>query len=247
MRFGRAFQRLLEDIVNADPRFGPVYLCKVDISDGFYCVWLQAEDILKLGVSFPAESNGEHLVAFPLVLPMGWVSSPPYFCAHTETVADVANEHIMRGVRLPPHHLDSLAGMMPPLEEFPSRHHNLHTTPTPPITDTQLPNRRPLGRFEVYIDDFCGVVQGGAKCQRRVRRILFDTLDRVFQPLEPGDHSYHAEPASAKKLLKEDGAWAMRKHILGWLVDTVASTLELLPHCRLRLHELLDEIPLMQQ
>jgi hypothetical protein len=38
MRFGRAFQRLLEDIVNADPRFGPVYLCKVDISDGFYAV-----------------------------------------------------------------------------------------------------------------------------------------------------------------------------------------------------------------
>ena len=81
MRFGRAFQRLLEDIINADPRFGPVYLCKVDISDGFYRVWLRAEDIPKLGVTYPSERPGEHLVAFPLVLRMGWVSSPPYFLA----------------------------------------------------------------------------------------------------------------------------------------------------------------------
>jgi hypothetical protein len=32
------------------------------------------------------------LVAFPLVLPMGWVSSPPFFCSLTESVADVAND-----------------------------------------------------------------------------------------------------------------------------------------------------------
>jgi hypothetical protein len=76
---------------------------------------------------------------------------------------------------------------------------------------------------------------------------LFDTLDRVFRPLEPGDHPYHVEPASTKKLLKGDGAWAMCKHILGWLVDTVASTLKLPPHHRVRLQELLDKIPPMQQ
>lgn len=35
MRFGQAFQCLIEDIVDADPRFGPVHLCKVDTSDGF--------------------------------------------------------------------------------------------------------------------------------------------------------------------------------------------------------------------
>jgi hypothetical protein len=120
MHFGWAFQRLLEDIVNADPHFGPVYLCKVDILDGFYRVWLWTEDIPKLGVSFPAENNGKHLVAFPLVLLMGWVSSPPYFCAHTETVADVTSKHIMHGARPPPHCLDSLADTMLPPEEVPT-------------------------------------------------------------------------------------------------------------------------------
>ena len=32
MRFGRVFQCLLEDIMNTDLWFGPVFLCKVDIS-----------------------------------------------------------------------------------------------------------------------------------------------------------------------------------------------------------------------
>jgi hypothetical protein len=83
--------------VNADPWFGPVYLCKIEISDGFYHVWLCADDILKLGVAFPVGQAGEHLVAFLLVLPMGWVSSLPYFCAHTKTITDVTNERIMQG------------------------------------------------------------------------------------------------------------------------------------------------------
>jgi hypothetical protein len=149
--------------VNADPRFGPVYFCKVDISDGFYCVWLRANDIPKLGVAFPSEHVGEHLVAFPLVLPMGWVSSPPYFCAHTETVADVTNERIMQGAQPPPHRLDRLADMTPPSDSAPCLSGATDATPVPPPITTLQPGRRPLGHFEVYIDDFCGVAQGGAK------------------------------------------------------------------------------------
>jgi hypothetical protein len=119
--------------------------------------------------------------------------------------------------------------------------------PVPPPITTLQPGRRPLGHFEVYIDDFCGVAQGGAKRRCRICRILFDTLERVFRPLVPEDHFHRSEPASVKKLLKGDGVWATRKHILGWLVDTVESTLELPLHCRERLQELLDEIPLLQK
>ena len=37
MQFGKALQRVMQTIVNADPRFGPVTkLGKIDISDGFY-------------------------------------------------------------------------------------------------------------------------------------------------------------------------------------------------------------------
>ena len=40
MQFGRALQRVIARVVHADPRYGPVYLSKIDIADGFYRVWL---------------------------------------------------------------------------------------------------------------------------------------------------------------------------------------------------------------
>jgi hypothetical protein len=43
MQFGTALQRIIEDIANADPRWGPVYLCKVDIADGFYRIGVRIE------------------------------------------------------------------------------------------------------------------------------------------------------------------------------------------------------------
>jgi hypothetical protein len=90
MQFGTALQRAIENIVNANPRFGPVQVCKVDIADGFYRIEVRPADIPKLGVIIPSQTEDqEQLIAFPLVLPMGWKNSPPYFCAITETVADV--------------------------------------------------------------------------------------------------------------------------------------------------------------
>jgi hypothetical protein len=94
MQFGRALQRILQTILNANPRYGPVFLIKVDIADGFYRVWVNSSDIPKLGVIFPTLPNSEPLVAFPLVLPMGWTESPPYFCAATETFVDLANQQV---------------------------------------------------------------------------------------------------------------------------------------------------------
>ena len=41
MQFGRALERLIHSIVFANPHHGPVHLKKVDMSDGFYRVWLQ--------------------------------------------------------------------------------------------------------------------------------------------------------------------------------------------------------------
>ncbi|KAL7524574.1 hypothetical protein ACHAWF_001002 [Thalassiosira exigua] len=35
MQFGRALQRILQRIYDADPLHGPIHMMKVDISDGF--------------------------------------------------------------------------------------------------------------------------------------------------------------------------------------------------------------------
>ena len=109
MQFGHALDRILREILLADPTHGPVYLIKIDISDGFYRIALNIDDIPKLGVVFPTLPGEEPLVAFPLVLPMGWSNSPPIFSTATETIADLANERLTSNVDMPPHHLDDLA------------------------------------------------------------------------------------------------------------------------------------------
>ena len=91
MQFVHALQRILQRMYNADPRHGPIYMIKVDIADGFYCVGLAPKGVPSLWVCLPPGPDGKTLVAFPLVLPMGWVESPPQFCAVTETVADLSN------------------------------------------------------------------------------------------------------------------------------------------------------------
>jgi hypothetical protein len=63
-------------------------MIKLDLSDGFYRIGLIVDDIPKLGVIFPTLPGEEPLIAFPLVLPMGWKNSPPIFCTATETIAD---------------------------------------------------------------------------------------------------------------------------------------------------------------
>jgi hypothetical protein len=280
MQFGKALDRLLFRIRHANPKYGPVYMNKVDISDGFYRVWLAAESAPKLAVVLPCRPGEEPLIAIPLTLPMGWIESPPAFCAVTETVADVANWRLPLQYA-PPHRLEQFADT-PAAEgsesagEFPGRDArgeaapastppdeaafpsvcSLHdSTPSaaevppldeetpfsfpadirmpPPLPVLGVPSTQPLSLplsyTDVYVDDFCNLIQGNANRRRVARRILFHTIDDILRPLDP-NHEFHQEPISVKKLLKGDGNWSTCKVMLGWLIDTVRQTLELPPH-----------------
>ena len=110
MQFGHALQQILQRMYDADPRHRPIYMMKVDIVDGFYRVVLAPEDVPSLGVCLPPGPDRKTLVAFHLVLPMGWVESPPQFCAVTETVADLANTALREKTQRlrTPHRLDQV-------------------------------------------------------------------------------------------------------------------------------------------
>ena len=110
MQFGRALERVLRKIRRANRRYGPTFMIKVDIADGFYRLFVSTQTTSSLGVVFPHYEDEEPLVAFPLVLPMGWVGSPPFFCALTETATDLANRRLQDGGWTPPkHHLSAIA------------------------------------------------------------------------------------------------------------------------------------------
>ncbi len=71
MHFGRSLERILREILFTNPAHGPVQMIKLDISDGFYRIGLNIDNIPKLGVVFPTLPGDEPLIAFPLVLPIG--------------------------------------------------------------------------------------------------------------------------------------------------------------------------------
>ena len=91
MQFGHALDQITRDLILANPALSPVQILKLDISDGFYQVNLSIDDVPKLGVAFLTKPGKPKLVAFPLVLPMGWKNSLPICSAATETIADLAN------------------------------------------------------------------------------------------------------------------------------------------------------------
>ena len=188
MQFGKALERVLHKIQSADPRHGPVYLCKIDVADGFYRVDLEAATAPTLAVILPHRAEVPPLVAIPLSLPMGWVESPPYFCAASETIADITNRDIHK--RFPPHRLDAVADTPPPPQLTPDQCpiNLLPSTPQPtdaPREPASEARPRPkLAYVDVYVDDFLGLCQGGRRERTRVRRVLLNAIDQVLAPLD---------------------------------------------------------------
>ena len=137
MQFGRALERVLRKIRNANRRFGPTYMIKVDIADGFYRLFVAASTTAALGVVFPHHQDEEPLIAFPLVLPMGWVGSPPFFCSLTETSTDLANRRLQDKSWDPQtHRLSTIADAATNFKPVPRR--------PPPRTSTGCPGHAAL-------------------------------------------------------------------------------------------------------
>ncbi len=265
MQFGHALDRYLRELLLADPANGPLYMLKLDISDGFYRVALAPQDIPKLGVVFPTREGEEPLVAFPLVLPMGWKNSPPIFSAATETAADLANHTLQHQPSQPPHPLDAQAASMDERilssPHYAPQHHqrtsttestttstnNRFVTSAPACRDPCLPKRQdPVSYVDVFVDDFISICQGNTS-KSQVRKALLHAVDKVFRPNDNKDNTFRREPVSIKKLKQGDCSWHTNKLILGWIINTVAMTISLPAHRQQRLADILASIPKSQK
>jgi hypothetical protein len=249
MQFGHALERILREILLANPAHGPVLLNKTDLSDGFYRMDLNSEDAPKLGVAFPTKEGAEPMVAVPLVLPMGWKNSPPAFSTATETIADLANQRLRRPDYHPPNHpLDQMAADVPlPVHAAQSLAPAAGVAVEIPTSrDPSLPTTgKPLEYVDVFVDDFVSL--GQSPNTRRVRKTLLHSIDHVFRPVTDDDSPFRREPVSLKKLRKGDCSWDTVKLVLGWIVDTVSMTIHLPPHRIDRLWEILNSIPKSQK
>lgn len=113
MQFRGTLQHFLQHLIYANPVYGPPLMAKIDLADGYYRVPLSPTATLQLTVILPADDSSDHLIGIPLSLPMGWGQSPPFFCAFTETGADLANAHTQEATIWPQHPLETATQTLP--------------------------------------------------------------------------------------------------------------------------------------
>ena len=141
-------------------------------------------------------------ICIDLVLPMGWVDSPKFFCAFLETLTDVANALVDSEIPVPSYKA---------ISDIPS------IDPGPPQTPESLTH------IDCYMDDVISVVQGGPDRQHRV----FDDTVCAIKWLFPSLPGELKDSVSVQKLVAGEGDWTCVKEVLGWILDTEAGTFTL--------------------
>jgi hypothetical protein len=207
MQFGTAFPRLMQCLVYCDRDYSPPLMAKLDLADGYYPVPLSPLASLELAVVLPGDGLHDKLVGIPLSLPMGWTHSPPYFCAFTETVTDVANASLQHP-SLPHHPLEQTLQLQAVPRE---------STFTPealqPVGQSSLP---PLATIDVYLDDFMALAQPPR--HTNTMRSLLHAVDSIFYDTPP--HMTRCLIISEAKITKGNATWSTQKTLLGWNINT---------------------------
>jgi len=143
---------------------------KINLVDGYYRVPLSAQAALALVVILPPDVSYDPapLLGTPLSLPMGWSESPPYFCAFTETCADLANtvtplDH-QHPFNIPLPAPDVLSQTFHPAAMWPFQ---------------SAPPTCPLQYHDIYLDDFMVLAQ--QPCHTQAMDALLTHLDSIFR------------------------------------------------------------------
>jgi hypothetical protein len=107
-QLGHSLKRIIHAFVEvADDE--KIQMAKWDIQDRFWRHNCQKEEEWNFCYVWPQAPSAPTQLVVPTSLQMGWVESPPYFCAASETARGVAVEYIeMKIETLPQHKFDEL-------------------------------------------------------------------------------------------------------------------------------------------
>ena len=57
MKYGRSLERLIREVIIANPALGPMHVLKDNVNDGFYLIGLRPTDFTNLRLVFPSEGE----------------------------------------------------------------------------------------------------------------------------------------------------------------------------------------------
>ena len=194
----------LARIIHAFAEAGPdekVFVAKWDIKDGFWRLDCATGEEWNFAYVLPQPDGAPIKLVVPTSLQMGWIESPPYFCAASETGRDVAEDYVETPVgSLPPHKFAKHSG---------------HGKDFDALPETSADERLKY-MVEVFVDDFVALAIPTSRQQlQHVATAVMSGVHDVF----PADEVDEEDPLSLKKMLKEESMWALTKDVLGFGFD----------------------------
>ena len=115
---GNVIPRITWTLATAPDKDIPFLMSKVDLKDGFWQMIVLKEDSYNFAYVLPKTNESDPTqIVIPNSLQMGWVNSPGFFCAATETARDVADTNITNNVKTEKQKFEKVI-MNFPLSEF---------------------------------------------------------------------------------------------------------------------------------
>ncbi len=210
-QLGHALGRIIHAFVETfDTDDIKIFMAKWDVKDGFWRMMCADREEWNFAYVLPQRKGEPIRMVVPTLLQMGWVESPPYFCAASETARDSAMEYANTKIgSLPTHKFthytmgDSEVAQLP---QFTPRHQG-------------SPLRYSL---EVYVDDFMSIIIPTSREQlEHVASAVMLGIHDVF----PADIIDSNDPISEKKLKKGEGQYSTLKTLLGFDFDGTRKTM----------------------
>ena len=183
-------------------------MAKWDIKDGFWRMDCAEGEEWNFAYVLPQEEGKPITLVVPTSLQMGWVESPPYFCAATETSRDISTEYIETGVNsLHRHKFEHYVVGASAYTDLPESGHDQHKFSY---------------MVEINVDDFMSLVIPVSKEQlRHVANAIMHGIHDVFPPNNNDDD----DPISEKKMKTGEGLYNTKKTLLGFDFDGDAKTM----------------------
>ncbi len=200
-QIGECLSCIIHALAEAD-NDAKIFMAKWDIKDGFWQMDCAAGEEWNFTYVLLQDEGMPTTLVIPTLLQMGWVESPPYFCAATETSRDIAIEYAETKLNsLDPHKFEKFVVGTPEYANLPE------------VGDPQLGF---VYMVEVYVDDFMSLVIPVSQEQlRHVANAIMHGIHDVFPPDEEDSN----DPISEKKLKKGEGRYDTRTTLLGFDFD----------------------------
>ena len=208
-QIGHVLPRIIHAFASVDAD-AKIFMAKWDIKDGFWRLDCEQGEEWNFAYVLPSSFGTEDVkLVIPTSLQMGWIESPPYFCAASETARDVAATYAELPLNTLPDH--AFLHHMQGSDEYKALPQHR--------TETDLPLRYIK---EVYVDDFIALAIPAS--QRDLDHLASATMHGIHDVFPPAAEP-EVDPISNKKLRKREGAWANVKDILGMTFDGMAKTI----------------------